>query len=583
MKRKVIVDRERLSSEQINAKMNFESALTKVTPVPFYKTGWFITTLASVAVILTVTLLSFESPSSEEQAKKPEEQKLLASSPPSENLNFEYEEDTKCFNPPSKELDIPFESYSINNSKENIITTANSTEIIIPKEAILDNNGNPVSGNIEIKFREFHNPIEIYQSGIPMQYDSAGKEYTFESGGMIEMYGFKNGHPVTINPQKPIEIKFKNKDKNTALNLYDYDTVSNKWNYVGKPNFTQQSQEAENKNTEDNNTHSTQIVEIEDDENPTTTKEEVAEAKTTYETIKTDNKSFKKEAPKQPKTIKNPNNVFVLNIDPNDFPEFENYTQTKFEIDDANEWVNPAVFSTDWDNAVLSQHQSKGNYLLTLTTKSDEEKIIVHPVLEGADLEKAKQNFENDFKSYQTKLDKRLEAETEAKAYYEKKKKLYEEQLKLQKQRELIIAEQQKIAEQRAQLYIKSNTVKNDFTTSFQVKYFGTWNCDSPVNPPSGYALKDNFIDKNGNEVNLISVNLIEIGRNAIFDFTGRKIKINPEADNILFGMTLDNKIAVVSPSGLKKQIDDKDKAITFKVYDNAKMAIDELKALVLG
>lgn len=583
MKRKVIVDRERLSSEQINAKMNFESVLTKVTPVPFYKTGWFITTLASVAVILTVTLLSFESPSSEEQAKKPEEQKLLASPPPTNNNSFEYAEDTKCFNPPSKELEIPFESYLINNSKENIITTSNSTEIIIPKEAILDSNGQPISGDIEIKFREFHNPIEIYQSGIPMKYDSAGKEYTFESGGMIEIYGFKDGQPVTINPQKPIEIRFKNKDKNTALNLYDYDTVSNKWKYVGKPKFTQQSQEAEIKNTVEDNPYSTQIVEIEDDEHPTTTKEDVAEAKTVYETIKTDNKSFKKEAPKQPKTIKNPNNVFILNIDPNDFPEFENYTQTKFEIDDANKWVNPSVFSTDWDNAILSQHQSKGNYLLTLTTKSDEEKIIVHPVLEGADLKKAQQQFEDDFKTYQTKLDERLAAEAEAKAYYEKKKKLYEEQLKLQKQRELKLQEQQKIAEQKALLFNKNQTVKNKFTTTFKIKNFGTWNCDSPVSPPSGYAFNGDFFDKNGNEVQLISVNLIEIGRNAIFDYTGRKLKINPNAQNIIFGLTIDDKIAAITPNELKKLIEKKNKSISVKVYDSSEIAIEDLKKLVLG
>lgn len=587
MKRKVIVDREKLSSEQVNAKMNFNSVLSKVSPVPFYKTGWFITTLASVAVIISVTLVAFNSPE-EKQKDNTIADNSLSSPPPEDNNNFDYDEDTKCFNPPVKELEIPFEKFNIDNSKENILTTSMSTQIVIPKNAMTDQNGAPIVGTVEIKVREFHTPVDIYLSGIPMKYDSAGNEFTFESCGMIEIYGFQNGQPIEIEAGKAIEIKFEEKDKNTALNLYDFDTVANKWNYQGKPEFTAKPVlEAENNNEtlvkEDVSKNHTLSVIPEENTTNQVTKEQVNEAKEVYETIKQENKKLKKESPKKPKTIENPQNVFTLNIDPKDFPEFSNYTNTKFEIDDANEWVNPNVFSTDWDNAILSQHQSKGNYLLTLSTKKEEEKIIVHPVLEGTDLAKAQQQFENDFKTYQTKLDKRIAAEEEAKAYYEEKKRIYEEQLKLQKQRALEIQKQQEIAAKQAKLYAESNTIKNQFTTTFKIKNFGTWNCDSPVKPPKGYTLNNDFLALDGSSIQLITVNVIELGKNAVFDFTGRQLKVNPREQSIVFGMTLDNKVAAITPTSLKRQINEKQKTLKLKVYENAKQAISEIKELVLG
>lgn len=582
MKRKVIVDREKLSSEQVNAKMNFNSVLSKVSPVPFYKTGWFITTLASVAVIISVTLVAFNSPE-EKQKDNTIADNSLSSPPPEDNNNFDYDEDTKCFNPPVKELEIPFEKFNIDNSKENILTTSMSTQIVIPKNAMTDQNGAPIVGTVEIKVREFHNPVDIYLSGIPMKYDSAGNEFTLESGGMIEIYGYKDGQPIEIVSGKAIEIKFVEKVKNTALNLYDFDTVLNRWDYQGKPEFTANPKFDSSNKIKTTPEQNTNVAQQPIDSISIVTKKQVNEAKYVYETIKQENKKLKNEAPKKPKTIENPQNVFTLNIDTKDFPEFSNYTNTKFEIDDANEWVNPNVFSTDWDNAILSQHQSKGNYLLTLSTKKEEEKIIVHSVLEGTDLAKAQQQFENDFKTYQTKLDKRIAAEEEAKAYYEEKKRIYEEQLKLQKQRALEIQKQQEIAAKQAKLYAESNTIKNQFTTTFKIKNFGTWNCDSPVKPPKGYTLNNDFLALDGSSIQLITVNVIELGKNAVFDFTGRQLKVNPREQSIVFGMTLDNKVAAITPTSLKRQINEKQKTLKLKVYENAKQAISEIKELVLG
>ncbi|CAG5077488.1 hypothetical protein [Parvicella tangerina] len=58
MKRKINIDRPSLSSQEIASRQDFTSLikqLPKVTKPPFYKTGWFITTVASVTGILVIT------------------------------------------------------------------------------------------------------------------------------------------------------------------------------------------------------------------------------------------------------------------------------------------------------------------------------------------------------------------------------------------------------------------------------------------------------------------------------------------------------------------------------------------------
>ncbi len=58
MKRKINIDRPNLSSQEIASRQDFSSLmnqLPKVTKPPFYKTGWFITTVASVTGIAVIT------------------------------------------------------------------------------------------------------------------------------------------------------------------------------------------------------------------------------------------------------------------------------------------------------------------------------------------------------------------------------------------------------------------------------------------------------------------------------------------------------------------------------------------------
>ena len=62
MKKKINIDRAPINGEEIASRMNFNQLLTNFPgyiKLPFYKTGWFITTVASVAVLVTTTAVLF--------------------------------------------------------------------------------------------------------------------------------------------------------------------------------------------------------------------------------------------------------------------------------------------------------------------------------------------------------------------------------------------------------------------------------------------------------------------------------------------------------------------------------------------
>jgi len=156
-------------------------------------------------------------------------------------------EQTRFFKPPIPKLDVRFSEYVINTETDDTIMHPSGSVIIFPKNSLIDNNGNPVKGKVTIKYREFTNPIDFIFSGIPMQYDSAGVTYTFESMGMMEMYAYQGDNPVFVNNnsnQKPV-VHIAINTFNEANNTYYLDTVKGEWTYEGKAKVTDLAKEKE--------------------------------------------------------------------------------------------------------------------------------------------------------------------------------------------------------------------------------------------------------------------------------------------------------------------------------------------------
>ena len=80
------------------------------------------------------------------------------------------------------------------------------THIVIPADALVDENGNTVKGNVTARFREFHTPGEILHSGIPMQFGEERTDF-FSSGGMMELRVSQNGKDLKLSEDKEVDVE----------------------------------------------------------------------------------------------------------------------------------------------------------------------------------------------------------------------------------------------------------------------------------------------------------------------------------------------------------------------------------------
>ena len=138
----------------------------------------------------------------------------------------------QSISPPIESVDVKFTTLQINPLSDTIINFPNGTIIEIPEGAFVDKDGNPVTENVTIKYREFHTPGDVIASGIPMKYDSAGIVGDFESAGMFEIRGSAKGEEVFIG-DKPLAVNLAS-FKGGSFNQYRLNDDENNWTYLGK-------------------------------------------------------------------------------------------------------------------------------------------------------------------------------------------------------------------------------------------------------------------------------------------------------------------------------------------------------------
>ena len=111
---------------------------------------------------------------------------------------------------------------------------------------------------------------------------------------------------------------------------------------------------------------------------------------------------------------------------------------------------------------------------------------------------------------------------------YSEAMKIYQNKYaKILKERNLHINEEEKI--------LRTLTINN----------FGFVNCDYPTSYPSGAEINPIYVDENGKPIVLNNVVLVEKNTNALFRYSSN-VKYNPSSNNLLWGLTADNKIAFI-------------------------------------
>ncbi len=113
------------------------------------------------------------------------------------NNKNKFERNDNIYQPPIKGRNVKSVSFTF-KAEEGVDHYLNTgSKVSIPKNSIVDANGNPVKGKVKIKCREFHSVKDIFLSGIPMRLNPKSGKY-LQSMGMFEVIGFQNGKPVFL-------------------------------------------------------------------------------------------------------------------------------------------------------------------------------------------------------------------------------------------------------------------------------------------------------------------------------------------------------------------------------------------------
>ena len=446
-------------------------------------------------------------------------------------------------NAPLKNVNIPFEEYTVEAGKGDTLFYKTGTLIIFPKNAFVDKDDKVIAGNVKIKYRELTNPVEYYLSGIPMGYDSAGITYNFESAGMCEILGFNNDNPVFVNQQSKPEIYLASQNDKQIDNLYYLD--SNKKNWVNK-GLSSAFGETKKvlKNEPESDTTAISLVQ-----------------------------------PIKPEKANKNNQIIKIEIDPASFKELLVYDNLRFEVvDDKVQPVNEKDADVVWSNVALQQGASKGFYTVTFSNTNRKVAYTVKPVLQGDDYDKAVKIFDKNNKLYQTKIKERESKEKIKQEKYKKDlladtkmeeiNKIIEKQNAIIELRNIEIERQNEIYKE--QIKINSEAyLANKLMRSFSIDGFGIWNCDKVFSVPN-IPISAIFIDANGNPIQLSNIAVLYKSINGIFNFGDNNIKVAKDAANMIIGIN-NGKLAYLTYnnySKLKINIDSKEQTFTMAIVD---------------
>jgi hypothetical protein len=479
-KRKIVTDRKLPSSEQIKKYQNFDRVQSDYSAVKklLIKKG-LMWTGAAICLTTVASLIFINS------GNNPPKPKAVAATETAKKTEA-------CVQPPLPGKETAYTIYRISAKNGGVIQHGTGSSITIPANAFKHVTGEKVSDSINIKYREFHTPLDIFLSGVPMDYDSAGVKRTLESAGMLEIRATDNGKDLVLNEQTPLDVNMATSSLDPRFNLYELDTVNKNWVYKGKDKVQESVQKTISPK---GNKVQTDMVKS-----------------NTVRPVMANPKKYS----------------FTIRRDKNEFPELAAYDNVIFEVLD--ETFNPKFHKIQWKKISLHNSDVQGNYIVKLQKADTTISVNVKPVFELDDYEAAMQKFQE-------------QANLSMKAQEAKEQQT--EKAVNQVNKELQSYNKKDILQAAFGMAGISVGIRN-----FSVRTLGYHNIDFPMPPIVSYAYKilnnsaqKSTIPQTGSAYT--SIFLAVKGKNTVFRFSkGEPVRLDPDKKNLMWTVTTDNRIA---------------------------------------
>ncbi len=485
MEPKFILNREKISDADIEKNKNFDELLTKFKNQSIQKArndrSWwrkksirYSAAILGAVVVCTVTLSQLYQSNSN---LKKTNALTSTSTNKKESAKPLADKKQRSVTPLNPHWDVAYSRYKVNAGKGASLVHASRSKIQVPKNAFVTKAGQIIEGEVEILYREIHKVSEQLMSGIPMQYDSAGTTYDFESAGMFDIKGEKNGEPVFLSSKATLTVQLASEREGAQFNQYLWDSVAGNWRYLQKDilnplkpeTHTAQQRVAASALSKADVEKQVNEVEVEGKKK---IEQQYAQQVAKLPVVK---------QPVKPRKISNRQN-FTLEVDKNEFPELSGFNNVMFEVGDENKNYSDKYTEVTWNDVQVSDGPQKGiNYLLSLRKGNQLLELIVYPCLNNVDFEKANSAFKAKMVDYEKALAERKAKEEKLRADMLARQKEYETEMKRNKEERL----KNYIREMKAMEAANANEVASlsgaaKVLRVFQISQFGTYNSDGP-------------------------------------------------------------------------------------------------------
>ncbi|MEL6942098.1 MAG: hypothetical protein AAFO82_05465 [Bacteroidota bacterium] len=472
------------------------------------------------------------------------------------NEQLAYFEEQPYINPPLENVSPTFASYQVNGSTGGTYDYGENSKLIVPQGAFQGANGQAIEGEVNLFYREMHDAVDFFLSGIPLTYDSAGVNYTLESAGMIEIYAEQDGKRVRMMPGKSIDIELASEISIPFLNvppkfnIYKLDVEARNWVYQ-EPNQMSVLTSAALSDNPAIQAYQNQLEEI-------TRQEQQALAQL-------ETRIAQPSSPQKPNTRNN--DLPTLELDFLDsFTGSEKAKSIKDQYDGAVWQLSPNsqtipsdAAGKEWESADMRALEN-GEFELSLIKGDERLNLIVQPVLLDADYAKALEQYEADLLAYEQQSVQREQALAADRTAIENEFAA--------KKQEIILA-----MEQENQTHVNAAPrQKRKIVNRFQANSFGIWNCDRPIAPDPQQAVVA-FEDQFGNTYENQTAYLLDKNRNSverILVTENTVLEFDVNSTHLLWLVNKDRQVAVMRPEEFKKleMGSDKQQKIDLKLLD---------------
>jgi len=533
------------TDQQIAAHMDFESLLAQHQSTKkkggMVKVFYWLAPAAAAAVLGWLFFANFFGSTSNDQYQIAEQA---------------YFQEQPFVNPPMPEIQAAFVSQKMDAYKGGSFTNKNGSTVIVPKAAFVNEAGEVIGGEVEILYREYHDYVDFFLSGIPMHYDSSGVRYQLESAGMMELYAEQDGKRLNVAPGKEIQVELKGEvfvdanqpNKLPQFNIYKLNVAERNWNYKGADKIEWADKLLDVKSA------SAKAKRAFDREKKSIASKRTADLEAAEGSI------LKPVAPRQPTQTRPDDFTFDLAFNEFDDPSLvglkEQYEGTLWKVVENEQSFNSEMAKgVQWEDMDLKK-LNELDFELTLFSGGNSIKVIVNPVLTGEKLQQAISSYNAAQSNYNNQL---IDWE---KAVASKKESLN------RKYDALLLAANNEYEDALSGVEKNANrSIKRKVINRFTADKLGIWNCDFPTKP---YDAKVNgqFVDDSQKALNENTGYLVDQNRNSLGKFyttTDTPVSYNSQSANLMWIVAEDGNIAVFKPEHFEG-IKSNDDSYTFKM-----------------